>query len=262
VGESYYGAEKFDQAAEAYQRSAESSENVQIAEKSFHKLGWSHMKADKLEDAAAAFTAQLQKFPQGELAGDAQFLIGECYYRTSNWQPAAQAYQKVANDRNSSYVALAMFRAGECAGSLEDWNTSKTWHQKVLEGFPEFEMKPEARYGLGWALQNEGQLDAAIEQYEAVTEETSSETAAKARFMIGECRFAQKGHKDATKHFLKAALFYNHPNWAPMAYFEAGRCFEVLRDTEQAKTCYEKVVTQFPQHAKVADAKRRLAELK
>ncbi len=46
-----------------------------------------------------------------------------------------------------------------------------------------------------------------------------------------------------------------------MAYFEAARCFEVLKDVEQAKTCYDKLITKYPQHAKVPDAKRRMKEL-
>ena len=262
VGESFYAAEKYTEAADAYQKSAAQTEAGQIAEKSMHKLGWSHMKAKNVDAAATAFAAQLQKFPDGELAGDAEFLIGECYFQSSNWQDAAQAYQRVAGNGNSNYVALAMFRAGECAAALEDWRSSRTWHKKVLAGYPAFDMRPEARYGVGWALQNEGQYDKAIQQFERVTEETETETAAKARLMIGECCFAQKKHKEATRHFLKAALFYNHKEWSAMAYFEAARCFEVMQDKEQAVMCYEKLMTQFPQHSKVKDAERRLAELK
>lgn len=262
VGESFYATEKFAEAAEAYQKSAQQTQAGEIAEKSLHKLGWCRMKTKNLAAAADAFTAQLEKFPTGELAGDAEFLIGECNFQNSNWREASRAYQKVAGNGNSSYVALAKFRAGESAGGLEDWKASRMWHERVLKEHPDFEMRPEARYGVGWAMQNEGQYDQAIQQFEIVTEETDTETAAKARLMIGECCFAQKKHKEATKHFMKAALFYNHKEWSALAWFEAARCFEVLKDIEQASTCYQKLITQFPQHSKVKDAKRRLAELK
>ena len=97
--------------------------------------------------------------------------------------------------------------------------------------------------------------------YEKVTEETDTETAAKARFMIGECCFAQKKHKEASKHFLKAAFAYGHKEWSAMAWFEAARCFEVLKDVDQAKNCYQQMIEKFPEHSKIADAKKRLAEL-
>ena len=122
-------------------------------------------------------------------------------------------------------------------------------------------MKAEARYGLAWAMQNQGRIDEAIKLYERVTEETQTETAAKARFMIGECYFGQKKHKEATKHFLKAAFAYRHKEWSPMAYFEAGRCFESLRDIKQAKYCYEQVIKEYPGHAKAKTAKLRLSKL-
>jgi TolA-binding protein len=79
--------------------------------------------------------------------------------------------------------------------------------------------------------------------------------------MVGECYFAQKNHKEATKHFLKAAFAYNHKEWSAMAWFEAARCFEVLKDVDQAKNCYQQMIEKFPQHSKVADAKKRLGEL-
>lgn len=261
VGEAYYDADKFEQAASAYAKSSNSDGSPEIAEKSFHKLGWSQLKAKNTDAAIAAFNRQLAKFPQGELAADANFLIGECSFNNEDWNTARKAFEMVARNQQSNYVALAMFRAGECAASQEDWRASGEWHKKVLQNFPNFEMTPEARYGYAWAIQNEGRTTEAIPLFEQVTEETQTETAAKARFMIGECLFAQKKHKEATRHFLKAAFTYNHKQWSAMAYFEAARCFEVLRDTEQAATCYNNLITKYPQHSKVQDAKRRLSEL-
>ena len=265
VAEASYQAEKYDEAAEIYREAAAKAQQLKVAgigEQALHKLGWSYMKTKNIEAAAGVFADQLKQFPAGEFATDARFLVGECHFQNAKWPDALQAYRKVIDNGASNYVARAMFRSGECAANLEDWNASRTWHQKVLDAYPDFDMRPEARYGLAWALQNEGNFDNAIRQYELVTEETDTATAAKARFMIGECCFAQKKHEEATKHFLKTAFLYGHPEWSAMAYFEAGRCFEVMRNTEQARACYEKLVSQYPQHKKTKDAERRLAELK
>jgi TolA-binding protein len=114
---------------------------------------------------------------------------------------------------------------------------------------------------LAWALQNQGQTDQAIREYQTVTEETSTETAVKAQFMIGECYFAKKQHKEAVRHFLKAAFGYNHDEWTPLAYFEAARCFEVLKDIPHAINSYKAVIEKYPKHNKAVEAKRRLAAL-
>ena len=246
----------------AQQAAAAKAVSGEIAEKALHKLGWSQLKSNDTEGAQQTFTLQIQKHANGDLAGDARFLIGECLFKASEWKEAQTIFQRVAAANNSGYTALACFRAGECAASLEDWKTSRRWHEKVLSDFPDFEMQAEARYGLGWALQNEGEFRDAMQLYELVTEQTQTETAAKARFMMGECCFAMKKHKDATKHFLKAAFVYNHPEWSAMAWFEAARCFEVIRDVDQAISCYEKMIEKYPQHSRVADARRRLTALR
>lgn len=261
VGESWYEAGDYEKSAAAYQDAAAKAENGEIAEKALHKLGWSQLKSNNPASAQQTFALQIQKHANGELAGDARFLIGECLFKAQEWKKALVIFQEVASRKNSGYTALASFRTGECAASLEDWTASQRWHEKVLSDFPDFEMQAEARYGLGWALQNQGEYRQAMQLYELVTEQTQTETAAKARFMMGESCFAMKEHKEATRHFLKAAFVYNHPKWSAMAWFEAARCFEVLRDVEQAVSCYEKMVEKYPQHSRVPDARRRLTAL-
>ncbi|MEZ6125147.1 MAG: tetratricopeptide repeat protein [Planctomycetaceae bacterium] len=261
VGEAYYQAERFDDAAKAYQTSADKLKDGEVAEKSLHKLGWSQLKADHVPAAAQAFSAQLTRFPNGSLATDARFMLGECHFRTSEWAKAATAYEQMIATGDSDYRALAMFRCGKCASEQEQWADCLQWYRRVLTDYPNFEMRPEAIYGVGWALQNQGQFQQAMEQYTQVTEITDTETAANAEFMLGECCFALKDHQQATRHFLKTVLKYQRPEWSPMAYFEAARCFEVLKDIDQARSCYNDLIQQFPQHAKVPDARRRLEAL-
>jgi cellulose synthase operon protein C len=261
VGESWYDAEDYSKAATAYGETQRKAPGTPIAEKALHKLGWCHLKADDFGKAATAFSTQLSAHPDGELAGDAQFLQGECQFKQDQWKPALVLYAKVVATQNENYTALALYRSGECAGKLEDWPASQKFHQRVLNDYDDFEMRPEARFGVGWALQNQNKLDDAVQAYEKVTDETQTETAAKARFMIGECHFAQKNHKEATKHFLKGAFAYGHKEWSAMSFFEAARCFEVLKDVDQAKNCYQQLVEKYPAHQKVRDAKKRLAAL-
>ncbi len=263
VGESLYDAGDFAEAAKAYSETQVKAGAAagEIGEKAAHKLGWSFLKANQLPEAGNAFEAQLKSWPSGPLSGDAEFLLGECFYKQKQWKSALSHYAPVIAANHPTYKALALYRSGECAAALEQWEESRRFHQQVLDSFPEFDLRPEARYGVGWALQQQNKLAEAIPYYEKVTEETDTETAAKARFMIGECYFAQKNHKEATKHFLKAAFAYGHKEWSAMAWFEAARCFEVLKDVAQAKNCYQQMIEKFPEHPKVADAKKRLSEI-
>ena len=74
--------------------------------------------------------------------------------------------------------------------------------------------------------------------------------------------FCSKAAQDSRSALLKAAFGYNHEEWTPLAYFEAGRCFEVLKDVPQAVNSYKTVVEKYPKHKKAAEAKKRLAALR
>jgi TolA-binding protein len=263
VGESHYDASEFSEAVKAYSEAVTKAgtESEGIGEKAAHKRGWSFLRSENFKEAAAAFESQLKSYPAGILAADAGFLLGECFYKQQQWQPALTKYAAVIAANHPTYKALALYRSGECAAASEQWEQSQQFHQQVLDGFPDFELLPEARYGVGWALQQQSKLTEAIAYYEKVTEETDTETAAKARFMIGESYFAQEKHKEATTHFLKAAFAYGHKEWSAMAWFEAARCFEVLKDITQARNCYQQMIDRFPDHPRVADARKRLSEL-
>lgn len=261
VAETYYEDGDFAAAAKAYLETQSKAGISELGEKAAHKLGWAHLRSENFAAATTAFNSQVENYPEGELAGDAVFLLGECQFKQDKFEASLPWYERVIAARNPNYHALALFRAGECCAGLKRWSDSQKFHRQVLADFPDFELTPEARYGVGWALQNQGDYDGAMALYEKVTDETQTETAAKARFMVGECLFAQKKHREASAQFLKAAFGYNHPEWSAMAYFEAARCFEVLKNVDQAKNCYQQLLDKYSTHPKAADARRRLAQL-
>lgn len=261
VGESLYEAMKYVEASTSYSAAFAAGTDSDLREKAVHKMAWCAYRRDQFREAGAHFERQLKEFPGGTLSGDAEFLLGECEFRQQRWKSALEHYGRAAAAKHPVYEALAIHRSGECAAAMEDWAVSLSHYQDVLSRFPKFELRSESRYGAGWALQQRERYAEAVAMYEQVTEETASETAARARFMIGECYFAQKQHKEATRHFLKAAFAYNHKEWSAMSWFEAGRCFEVLRDIDQARNCYETLIRSYPEHARVTDARKRLSEL-
>jgi TolA-binding protein len=142
------------------------------------------------------------------------------------------------------------------------WEESRLHFETLLKEYPDFEQAPEARYGLGFALQNLNRLDEATQTYIQVTEETDTESAAKARFMAGECAFAQKKYEEAWQHFLEAALGYSYPEWQALGHFEAGRCFIELGQFQQARDSLQTIVDKFPDHPRAGDAAKLIASIK
>ncbi len=249
-------------AAKAFSTGLATAKKPALREKLQYKLGDMQFQQEQFATAAQTLSAQLQEFPGGELAGFARYLAAESLFRENKFAEALPLYEKVVADKIEKYHADALYRAGACAGSLKNWPGSQKHYQALITEFPKYEQLVDARYGLAVALHNQNQLDAAEKLYEQVTEETVSETAAKARFMVGEIAFARKKYDDAIFHFGGVTGGYNFPHWKGMARLEMSRCFKELGQSEKAAAQLEKLLEENAEHERADDAKKLLAELK
>ena len=261
VGEFQYQKQQFDRAAEAFAAALVKAGESDLGEKAAHKLGWAQFRQDDFPAAGATFRKQRAQYPGGQLAADAAFMEAECLFHQQQWQPALDRYVDLPGLSGEDFPPLALLHAAQAASKLEKWQQALQLSQQCAADYPDTDRLPEVLYEQGWARQNLGQLDEAVQLYERVTELTGAEVAARARFMVGEIAFEQKEHSEAIRHFFKAAYGYAYPEWQANALYEAGRCFEVRQQTKQATQSYREIIEKFPDSDKADRARRRLAEL-
>src|SRR5207253_8729723 len=84
----------------------------------------------------------------------------------------------------------ALLRLGHAYEKTKQWDLSRQAHEQVVGRFPQSPWVNEARYGIGWAWQNQKQFEQAVNVYNQVT--TATEVAARAQLNIGLCRLEQK----------------------------------------------------------------------
>ena len=239
---------------------------AELRETLFYRLGETQYELEQFEPATATFLAQVKDFPTGPLLIPARFRAAECLYRQSKFADAYAHYDAVVKSKDERYVPNALYRGGDSAGALKRWPDSQKMYEALITGFASFYAINEASFGLGLALQNQNQLDKALQVYEAVTKTTSSPTAAKCRFMMGEIVFSRKKYAEASAHFLEVVVGYpakeQYAEWQALAHLEAGRCFIELKNYEQAREELQTMVQKFATHARVKDAQALLAGIK
>lgn len=248
-------------AASAYAAGLESATEAALREKLQYKLGGILFRQRKFDAAAAQLQDQIKAQPQGPLAGPARQLAAESLFELGRFAEALPLFEKVAADKVEKYHARALYRAGTCAAKLKTWPASQAHFEALLKEFPTFEQAADARYGLAFALQNQNQPALAEKAYEQVTRETESETAAKARFMMGEIDFARKQYGDAIEDFLAVTVGYPYEYWQGMAQFEMARCLLETGDKQRAAATLKQLVEKQPAHERAADARRLLTDL-
>lgn len=90
--------------------------------------------------ARDGFQAVLSKFPQSDLADNAQFWIGECYFREGNFKQAILEYEKVISQYpKSPKVPAALFKQGMAFEKLGDLESARYLYSKVTKDYPETE---------------------------------------------------------------------------------------------------------------------------
>ena len=92
----------------------------------------------KFEAARAEFSSYLERYPKTDLADNAQFWLGECYYSEKSYRQAIGAYEKTIKDYpKSDKVSSALLKQGMAFLELGDKTAGKILLKKVVKGYPQ-----------------------------------------------------------------------------------------------------------------------------
>jgi TolA-binding protein len=199
-------------------------------------------------------------------AAQAYYRAGECLLAQGQGAEAVK-HLSLFRDRGEfqnlpGLTDRALLRLGQALGQLKQWEPSRQAHEQVVNRFGNSPWIHEARYGMGWAWQNQQQYDNAVNAYTQVTANTLTETAAKAQLQIGLCRLEQKRYSEAATALLVVPFSYDYPEWNAAALCEAARSFTELKQTEQAVRLLERVLRDHGNTPWAETAKQRLGALK
>lgn len=87
--------------------------------------------------AREGFQSYLERYPKSDLADNAQFWLGECYYAEKSYGEAIAAYEKTIKDYpKSDKVSSAMLKQGMAFIELGDSTAGKILLKKVVKEYP------------------------------------------------------------------------------------------------------------------------------
>lgn len=241
------------------------------------------------------------KTPSPELIDKMRIRLGSCFVAKKMHKEALDKFAVVADNPKSPLVAQGLYRAGECHLELgendkaiarfvvfrdkgeffnipgvsdrallrlghayaaaKDWDKSRQAFELFNQRYGNSPWIHDARYGLGWAFQNAGQFDPAVNAYNTVIAGTASELAAKAHLQIGLCRLEQKRWGDAATSLLVVPFTFDYPDLSAAALTEAARALTEDKKPEQAERLLKRVLKDYPQSEWAKVAQKRLEAL-
>ena len=158
----------------------------------------------------------------------------------------------------------AMLRLGHAYTQLKQWDPARQAFETLIGRFgPNNTWAIDARYGIGWALQNQGRFDEAVNAYALVTQATTDDRAGRAHLQIGLCRAAQKRYPDAGKSFATVYFGYDLPDLKYPAMLEHARMLIEEKKPDEAAKLLERVIKDAPKESEWAKAAaERLGKIK
>jgi TolA-binding protein len=232
----------------------------ELREHAEYQLAAAEFRQEHAKEAADLFTAFLKAHPESKLAPSASLLAAESLIRQNQHARAIEHLKTALTaELPEPDQQSALLRLGECHAAAQQWSDSEQSFTIFLDRFTASDLWFQARFGKGWALENQGRHADAMTEYAKVTANHQGPTAARAQFQIGECLFAQGKHEDAAREFLKVDILYAYPEWSAAALYEAGRCFEAMNQPEKAREQYQQVREKHAQTQWAGLAAKRLS---
>ena len=236
-----------------------------LAERMRMRLGVCYQARGEFGEAFGQFDTIAQE-KTSPLAAEARYRAGECLLQQEDWEAAIAQLLPFRDQPALHNIAgisdRALLRLGHAYGLGKQWDASRQTFEMLIGRYGQSPWIDDARYGIGWAQQNQKQYDQAVGSYAQVTGRTAAEVAAKAQLQIGLCRFEQQRHPEAANALLVVPFTYDYPEWSAWALCEASRAFVEMKQPEQAAKLLARVVKDHPESKWAEVAKERLAGIK
>ena len=155
----------------------------------------------------------------------------------------------------------AVLRLGHALGELKQWEPSRQTFETLISRYGDGNAwAVDARYGMGWSLQNQGRYDDAVNQYAQVAQKTADDRAGKAHLQIGLCRAAQKRWDDAGKAYATVYFGTFPVELQAAAMVEHARVFVEQKNLTEATRLLDRVPRELPADSPWAAAARELRQ--
>jgi TolA-binding protein len=216
--------------------------------------------------AALVLAQPIARDAAAPLAAEARFLTGESFLLLKEYARAIEqlvVFRDDAKLRELGAVAdRALLRLGQAHGLLNQWEPSRQTLEVLLQRFPASEWADEARFGVGWAWENQKQHDHAVAAYAQVAGRSAGEVGARAQLHIGKCRMEQRRYADAVKALLAVPYTYDYGEWSAAAWCEAARAYVEMKQPGEAANACRRVLQQHPASRWAAVAREQLSQIK
>lgn len=214
------------------------------------QLASAHYKKGDYQIAAVMFEELLNDFPDSKLRASMLFQAGESRFRIKETAVARDHFETASKIRNmdETLAESVLMRLGETQALTGRQKEAGKTYENFLSRFRESKWTRNARFGLGFALENIDKPSEAIREYAKLLEGDSKKIdlwTVRAQFQTGECYFNMKKYDQAIARFVHLEIdksFRKYPSWQAKSILEIGRVLLAQSKREEAMQRFKDIL--------------------
>jgi tetratricopeptide (TPR) repeat protein len=151
LGETYFKASDYNQAAHYYQQVLENYPQSDFIPQALYSLGWTFFEKKAYDKANKQFQELITRFPDHPLSEDASFKIGECEHNQGHYEIAINLFQKyLERFPEAPHKSEAFFYLAEATFYRQDYLTAMTYYAKAADLAVDPKIIYIAKVSMGW----------------------------------------------------------------------------------------------------------------
>ena len=243
-----------------FERSFEVAPKGPFAGEALRGLALARYESKDLDGAAQTFVRVISGWKDIRLNEKTYVWVGQHLYDREEWDQARLAFETlIASQSDYPNPERILYKIAQCTEHTSETGEAMLGYARVVEAAPGSPSAADARFQMARLHEAGGDLAEATALYEEGANANSGETAARARFRLGEIFEDKEDYGTAAKHFMRVAILFLHPELSPESLWRAAYCFEQGADLEQARRTYQEVLDEYPESEQ---AKKAQAQLK
>lgn len=253
---SYLKVGDFKSAQEAFQKVASLSTDKTVKWSALVQLADTYQDAAEYKKAIEAYQKFLEDYPDTVYNDYIQYQLGMTWLKMENLDSAVLAFRKLLKDYASSqliddacyFLGMAYFRKG-------DFSAAKLELEKFLGDYKDSTYRLQSLFLLGESLSNLGEFKSAIEVFNSVIKEGSSQEILrqKAEYEIAHVYASLGDDTQANKRLSDFVARYPDSQLAPDVLFWLGQSYAQKKNSVSGHKYFERLVRNYPDHELASD---------
>jgi len=246
-GKAYLNDKEFTPALTQFQTIKKKYKNTPYIAEAELQTGRALLITNKIEDALQLLTRMVDVYKNDPIIYKVYLNLGDYYFRSNQYNIALEAFSKAVKDPDDKNISrLAMRYLIRVHDMLRMYDSGLYLVREYIRKFPYADDISQKRVQIGTFLMKLNEYQRAIEALRKAKETADSETQAEIQYWIGKSYESMGRFREAVFEFLKVKYLLPRTKlpWAATAMYEAGQCYVKLKEPDNAKKIFRKIVVQ------------------